>query len=95
MNKLTPKGYQEIIAKALREVYGDTLVESDLDLLMAESVVRILQPYLNFSQNNLYKNKDFCENRKKELIEEGCQENMFEVKNPKCGMSINVHKVKH
>lgn len=88
MDKLTPKGYQEIIAKTLREVYGDTLIEGDLDLIMAENAVKILQPYLYFNSNNLYKNKDFCKNRQKELIEEGCEKDMFEVKNPKCGMAI-------
>lgn len=51
MNKLTAKEYQLLIAEALVNSYGSTLVEDETDLNMAVSVVKVISQYLDFRQD--------------------------------------------
>lgn len=50
MNKLTKRQYVMLVADALNRAYGDSLVEWDTDIELAEAVVEELREYLYFSE---------------------------------------------
>lgn len=63
-NKLTKKGYVQLIATALNEEYGDTLTEGNTDINMAEQVVKRLNDYLFFSKESKESRKTYSEWKK-------------------------------
>ena len=94
MNPLSAKEYQLMIAKTLRDEYGDTLYENSLDLDMAEAVVKLLKRYLNFAPNDEFSQDDFIDQRTTELLSEGVLEDDFEVDSPRVGMNLNLRFLK-
>lgn len=53
MNKLGKREYVKLIAGPLNRVYGETLVESDTDLRMANAVLKALNDYLFFDKHDM------------------------------------------
>ena len=49
----------KLVCEVLVNVYGDTLVECDVDLEMAKKVASKLRPYLNMKQSADISGKDF------------------------------------
>jgi hypothetical protein len=64
VNKLTKKEYVQLIATGLNEEYGDTLVEDNTDIKMAEQVVKKLTDYLYFRKESKESRKAYSQWKK-------------------------------
>ncbi len=64
MNKLTKKQYVQLVATSLNETYGNTLVEDDTDIQMAEMVVEQLNNHLYFRKETKESTKKYYEWKK-------------------------------
>ena len=72
MNKLGKREYIQLIAEALVEEYGDTLIEYNTDLKMAKKVLKRLQEYLYFHPHDMSV-ADFKQWRKELYAEHGIE----------------------
>ena len=70
MNKLTKKQYIRLIADAMNEAYGNTLVEYDTDINMAKAVLKKFNKYLYFRVESASSKREFEQWKKERLVEE-------------------------